>query len=762
MTVSGDLRFWAGLLAVMMLPLSAGADIRPAGAEGAPAAQVLVPCAAHEDRGCVEVLLEADTAAGFDGFAPCWTLPPYGDAGVSLRHRLSPVAPDGAAPLSRRLSIEVAPLSAVPPGTVSLRFGRVDRGTGRLACALTLDVTRVAGTLAAPATVTLPDLRIEAFGLLPAAPRVTVRVGPAAGSVAVGPLRAAPQVVLTGPGRSEGAARVVLDGGGRIQPGQTTTLAISPVGPLPLGALAGEITVSAPQLAQPQRIAVATTARIGPVTILLALILGVAAGWLVRSRLLPAQDRATAVVAAEQLAADVEARAEAETDPALREAVTTAIAALRAALAAGGDAAAVTSAATALEAEAGRLLSAAAARRAELAAVIAPALAAYRLPIEGTELPQAPLALHRDTLRAIAAMLSRRLVADPEAAIADALPAQDAGVRSALRAFGATAAARIAALDGWTDAEAGAALAPVKALAPAFAALEAAPDAASALTAARGGWDDLAAAGAGVAIAIGPYLLRLQRGAADRSPPFDTAVQTAAVLRDLGTRPLAALAALADLQAAYAAVAGGLPFAQAFAPAHRGGVEAGPEGAVAEALRPAIPGPALRLVLPDGAAVAGRPVTVEVAGLAQGEVVTLRTPVNALRVSPEGPGTPVRLIFDAAGAHEIVLDVAGADPARLRQEVLHLTIAPAPGAVRLRAALEDRARRDRQARWAAGLLALGSGAAVFAQVPLTAWSALAGPLLWGFFVDLNLRDWIGRLQARRDALLPATGEARPG
>ena len=53
---------------------------------------------------------------------------------------------------------------------------------------------------------------------------------------------------------------------------------------------------------------------------------------------------------------------------------------------------------------------------------------------------------------------------------------------------------------------------------------------------------------------------------------------------------------------------------------------------------------------------------------------------------------------------------------------------------------------------AAAVLALISGVAVFSLVPLTSWWALLAPLLWGFFVNLNLPDAIQALQARRDAV----------
>lgn len=769
----------AWLAAPLAAPVAA--DIRPTAPGTAaplpaplPAPLAVVPCRAGDERGCVEVLLDADDAAEFDGFAPCWTLPPYGDAGVAIAARLLPAAPDGRARLTRRLMIELAPLSAVPPGTVALRFGRADPTTGRLACALTVEVSRSAGALAAPATVALPERRVEAWHLWqdgPGGAPAIVRLGPAPGSMAVGPLRADAQAVLTGPGGNQGAARVDLAGEGRIRPGQTVTLTVTAHADLPLGALAGEVWLTAPQLVQPQRIALAGSARIGPWTILAVLALGVAGGWLSRRLVLPRQDLAQAVAEAEGVAAAVEAQAEAETDPDLREAVKTAIADFRSVLDGGADAAAVSAAATALRAGADRLLAGAVAQRAELAQALAPGLAAHLPPVEETELPQPALLAQRAMLREVQAMLSRRLVGAPDRAIRADLPALDASSRAALRSFCATTAALIDGLARWPDPEAVTALAALRTLAPAFdtQARAAEADAARILTDARRVWEDLAAAGAGVAVGLAPYLAKLQQGAASHAPPLDTRAETAAALDALaGRRPVAALTALAGLARRYADAAGDVPFAQAFAPVARGGVELGQDpqvlrtdGIVVPPVAPLPPAP--RLVLPEGGAIAGRPVTVEIAGLLAGQVATLLTPVNALRISPEGPGSPVRLIFDSPGGQALTLAVEGPGDAGRRDHLLHLTVAPQAGQSRVLRARANRARADLRAAAAAAVLATGSGALVFAQVPLTAWGALAGPLLWGFLVDLNLRDWIGRLQAQRDALLPAQGgQARPG
>ena len=734
----------ATLLALTPGMMGAKAEIALAQGSAAGTRVPIVPCRADADLGCAEVLIEATTPAELEGLVNCQTLPIFGEAGVELTQSLTAVAP-----ATHRLSLQMQPLSAIRAGSYPISLGRPDPVTGKLVCAITLQLDRAAATLAAPTAIILPTRQIGTFWNK--APTV-VKLGPAPGSIAVGPLAAPATVQLRRSDASAGQTdlRVTLQEAGRIQPGQTIDLSLAPEGAMTLGRQTGTLVVTGPQLVAPVTIAVEMTTQIGLPTILLALGAGILIGWLVRKRLIPARDLAEARVLAERTAIWAGRRLATETDADLLKQAAGLIGTMRQAVAPATTRTEIETAASTLQTGLDALLANKAAERRALQARIAPQLAAYALPLGATELPDAPLAAHREALLRAEALLAARRGDLARPLIDTTLPGLEDAALQALRQLAARARGALAGLALWTDATPRAALAPMVALAPGFAVADAAR-LADVLPALRGAWFGLSAAAAGALNPFEPYLRNLLAGSAGNGTlAAQAGPLTDAALTVFETRPLAAAATLADLHALYLAAAGGQPFDTAFVPM----VEAA--GATREAEAATLPQlPVLSLVVVGGSVMAGQPFEVSVGGLSPGEEAQILTPVNCLRLGPEDASGPARLIPEAAVPMAVTVRVRQPGSAAYRQVQLDLTVDPSPADARLAKLIADRNCLNRQATgWAVGL-ALVSGVWVFQAVPLTSWSALMAPVLWGFFANLSLPDAIERLQGQRKVLFDA-------
>jgi hypothetical protein len=684
------------MLAALSMP--ALARITPA-SPNAPTTLPIVPCTAGGDTGCVEINLTGALGA----LTPCWTLPPFGDAGVKVSHGFDPKA-------RGRLRIEFAPLSAVRAGSYALPFGAPD-ATGVLDCSLALTVERKAGTLAPMARITLPEQRIWPFGREWGARTAVLPVGAAAGSVPVGPLALTAHVMI-------GGTRVdlpaTLSDKGRLQPGTEAQVTLD----LPdrfdlslgLGKLEGEVVLTAPQLVTPLRVPVDMTVRLGVLTTFAVLVLGMIAGQLIRGGLMGQQALVDArILATRQEAATVKLL-EAERDPELRAALAAELARARAAE---PTAAAVEAASALLQKNTEALIAAATTARATMAEEIRPVQQAFALPIRGTELDLPEVTALGDLAARVDDLLTQRHVTAPRLALKDLAAAQDASARALMR-FADEAAVTLQAL-AWPD------LAALKALGPRFAEARAAS-----LPELRKLWHEV-------------------RAAARTLPPL-TALTTPEALALVARikeawpdRPIAAAEGLNSLARLYQAAGQELGTAGA-------GIEAGIVTLIA-ASDLTLPETAPSLEITNGLAVAGAAFDVTLTGgPLMGGQATILTPVNAIRVSPEGPGQTARFIADAPGPLQVVARIG---------DVTHrftLQIGQGATAERLQSLIDRKKRLDRLALAVAVPLTALSGLWVFEQVPLLTWWALLAPLLWGFFANPNLTEAIKTLQTKRDAL----------
>ncbi len=708
----------------------------------------IVPCDANADRGCAEVLIEAASREELDGLVNCLTLPTFGEAGVTLTHRLTDVAP-----VTRRLEMEMQPLSAIAAGSYIFSLGRPDSVTGKLVCSVVLELERASGTLTTPTKLVLPTRHIGPFWREDLIAPAVVKIGPAPGSVAVGPLAVAPTLQLAGSDLTGGITTmtVTLQEGGRVQPGRTVDLTLVLEGTPTLGKQEGEIVLTGPQLTAPVRIAVEMAARIGIGTIFLSLLFGILCGWLVRTRLMPARDLAEAQIVAERMAIWAGEKLAIETDADLLARAAVLIGTMRQAVAGAATRSAIEGAAASLQTGLDLLLSEKAAERQALHERLAPLIAAYALPITPTELPKPALTAHQAALVRAEAMLAARRGDLARVEIAAQLPTLETAAVQDLRKFAARAFETIQALDGWSDPAPKAALAPMLALVSAFAP-GGNPALADLLPALRTAWYGLSAAAAGAVMPLEGYLRQLLAGTGGKPDLQAQALKlTNSALAEFETRPLAASETLAELFALYKTHAGGEQFEAAFPSMVEAGMVAARKGTPV----PPPKLPDLSLQVQGGFVVRGRPFEVSIGGLLPGEEALVLTPVNCTRLGPEGVPGPARLIAETAGQIAITIRVRQPGAAAYREVTLPLRVDPAPAEARLVKLLADRDRLDLQATLCAMLLALVSGLWIFQAVPLTSWWSLFAPVLWGFFVNLNLTEAIERLQGTRRTLFEA-------
>jgi hypothetical protein len=248
-------------------------------------------------------------------------------------------------------------------------------------------------------------------------------------------------------------------------------------------------------------------------------------------------------------------------------------------------------------------------------------------------------------------------------------------------------------------------------------------------------------------------LLRAQSRGASNCGFASAADRTEAILRDLDRTPVAALEQLSELVRDYRrhAQTARLASFEDLADVKPSGVEGGvvPIPPVERRIEPPEP-PALVIETDPALPVAGRDVTIRLVDVPADHVVRIWTPYGSARVAGgNDPALTIRPPYPGLIPVEIVL--ADAQGHALSRQSTTLTVQPAPDHA-IPALTTELRKADRLAVAAAAVLALLSGAAVFSVVPLTSWWGLLAPLLWGFFVNLNLPDVIQGLQARRDAV----------
>ena len=224
-------------------------------------------------------------------------------------------------------------------------------------------------------------------------------------------------------------------------------------------------------------------------------------------------------------------------------------------------------------------------------------------------------------------------------------------------------------------------------------------------------------------------------------------------MRDLDRTPVAGLEQLSELVRDYGnhAQTARLASFEDLADVKPSGVEGGvvPIPPVERRIEPPEP-PAVVIETDPALPVAGRDVTIRLVDVPADHVVRIWTPHGSARVAGgNDPALTIRPPYPGLIPVEIVL--ANAQGHALSRQSTTLTVQPAPDHAIPALTMELR-KADRLAVAAAAVLALLSGAAVFSVVPLTSWWGLLAPLLWGFFVNLNLPDVIQGLQARRDAV----------
>lgn len=719
----------------------------------------ILPCAADTDTdadtdaGCVELL--------YDGAQPpvaCWSLPPFGPAGVAID--AAPPQPPLAGTATHRLLVRFVPLSAVPaavPATLHFGFPRAGQP---LVCDQQLVVVRPASALALPA-LDLGVIGVDLTGRVSGAGLVQP-VFPAAGQPPVGPITVSSRIDLHAADRQGSPIPVALalPEGATVTAARFAELVLSPRPAewFPaLGPLTGTALLTAPQLAQPLEIKLTATSRIGWRSILAMLVLGIGAGALVHRVILPRQALARARLAAGEAILAASTLRDRETDAPLLARLTALMEAQKAAVAAARTDAAVTAATEAMTTAVAAELKDAEAERQDLAARIAPLRAALAVLPEGSELPMEPLASWLAVLDQAQALIDAREITRPRALLdGEAAQAQQAAM-AALATFAPGAVAALGQLDRWTRDAAVRAFQGLASTAPGFAL----PDdiaPAEALARLRTAWLGLRRAAITSQPAIAEVLRAQAEGAANAGLP-EAIPRSEAILETLPQHPLAALADLARLVEDYAkaARARNLPGFEALADVH-----AAVESArIPPPLRrpPAPEAPPLALLTAPRIATAGREVTIHLVGLPADRGARIWTAYGGGRLAAgDTAGLAIRPAYPGPLAVEVtVLDARGRTVSR---HDLVLFVQPAPEAA-LPALNAELRRSDRLAVAAAGVLALLSGAALFSVVPLTNWWGLLAPLLWGFFVNLNLPEVIQGLQARRDAVLKANGVGQP-
>lgn len=746
---------------MLILPLTP-----PSAAETPPSIQRLgegtlpiLPCPDSPDRGCVELLFDGPQAP-----VACWTLSPFGTAGVGI-DASQPSAPL-AGSSTRRLVVRFQPLSAVPAATpATLQFGFPKAGAPLL-CDQRVVVNRPAGALGLPTELDLGRVQVDFWGRVSGG-TVLQPVFPAAGQPPIGPIRVSSGGGLTGADRLGGAIPVSVGLSGGISPAPEQgkivvtasdfaemRLASRHATAFPaLGTLSDTITVTAPQLIQPLSLTVKADSRIGWLSILVVLIAGIAAGAAVRLVIVPRQARARTRLAAETTLVAAIGLRDRESDNALVATIDRHIKTARAAITTARTQEAIEAAASALMTTIEEEIGNGEAKRQALAARIAPLLAELQIVPPFSELPTAALDRWAGMLEQAQALIAARKIDQPETLLATDGAAAEAAAGNALQDFATNAHRAIGALDDWKRPEAQAAFAAIRAIGPDFLLPQGATPI-DALSSLRAACHRLRHAAASSHSAIAPVLLGLAKGA-QFGGMTDAVARTAAILDGLDRRPVRALLDLEKLATDYAGLAGSRRLASfedvADIPDPTG-IEA---GLLVPPLRGAeLPAePALSLQTDPAIPSTGQDLTLRLVGLPEGRVAHIRTPYGSHRFemgdSPEMVLRPTR-----PGPAVIQVETADALGNPLSRQRFTLDIEPAPDhAV---PALQSEADRiARVALGAAAGLALLSGTAVFSAVPLTSWWGLLAPFLWGFFVNLNLPDMISALERRRDAAFKA-------
>ncbi|MGN7869918.1 hypothetical protein [Paracoccus sp. 22332] len=707
----------------------------------------IVPCPGAANQGCVEILFDGDVPP-----AACWTLPPFGDAAVTIE---TAQAGEIAGSTTRRMTILFQPLDQVPPATpATLRFG-FPRPGARLSCDQTVVVQRPASVLALPADLDLGVLRLGPLGGVRGAGRVQA-VFAAPGQPAIGPLRISSQADLHGTDRRGSPVPVRLDlpAGAAVTAGSFAELTVAPrqAGAFPaLGPLSGQVWITAPQLVQPFALTIRATGQIGWLAICAMLVLGILLGWAVRHQILPRQLLARARLEAGEAFVAAKALRARQRDTVVARELNKVIAGQEQQVRSARDQDAVAKAVKDMTDALDARLKDADARRQALAGTIAPSLAALRGLPAVSELPAQPLDHWAEALETAQGMIEAGEIDRPRRLIETQAAQAERAALTALSDFAADAGAAIRDLDRWSRDAAIQAFAPLQAVRAGFLPPGDATPAAT-LTALRDAHDALRRAAAAAHPAIARHLRALAAGAANSGFP-DPSARTEEILRDLDGTPVAALTRLAGLVQDYQRHARTAKLAsfEDLADVKPSGVEAGTDSVPPLERRIEPPEPPVPTIETDPRLpVAGQELRIGLADLPAGHVARIWTPYGSARIGgrddppltfrPPHPGLlPVQIVLADARGHV------------LSRHSTTLTVQPAPDRD-IPVFQTEKDRADRLATAAAAVLALLSGAAVFSVVPLTSWWALLAPFLWGFFVNLNLPDAIQGLQSRRDAV----------
>lgn len=707
----------------------------------------IVPCPEDADRGCIELLFDGDRAP-----VACWTLPPFGAAAV--RVETAPVQ-QVADSTTRRLTIRFHPLDQVPPATpATLHFG-FPRPGAPLVCDQAVAVQRPSAVLALPGDLDLGVLHVDLFGRVAGADLVQP-VFPAPGQPAIGPLAVSAGTSLHAGDRrgSPVLVRLGLPGGSTVTASRFAELTLTPAsaGAFPaLGVLSGQAWVTAPQLVQPFQLTVRASSRIGWISVLAMLVLGIVAGAIVHRYIVPRQAIARARLDAERALVAAAGIRDGQRDAGLARDLNDLIDQTRQQVGTARDQSAVAQAVAGLNSSVSAHLQAADASRQALAARIAPALAALRALPAVSELPAQPLDAWTAALDKAQTLIEAGEIARPEHLIDTEAAQAEGAALAALSDFADDARAAIRDLDRWTRGAAVQAFAPLQAAGAGFLLpQDAAP--VSALTALRDAHHGLRQAAATGHPAIAA-VLRAQAAGAANSGFANASDRTEAILRDLDRTPVAALTQLSALVQDYQrhARTARLASFEDLADVQPSGIEGGtvPVPPVARRIEPPEP-PAPAFQTEPRLPVAGRDLTILLTDLPAGHIARIWTPLGSARITGrDDPALTIRPAHPGVIPVQIVL--ADAQGHVLSRQSTTLTVQPAPDHA-IPALTTELRRADRLAVAAAAVLALLSGIAIFSVVPLTSWWGLLAPLLWGFFVNLNLPDAIQGLQARRDAV----------
>lgn len=707
----------------------------------------IVACPGDADRGCVEVL--------FDGDQPpvaCWTLPPFGRAAIQIE--TASVQQIGES-TTRRMMISFYPLHEVPPATsATLHFAFPRPGEG-LICDQSLLVQRPASSLALSSDLDLGVLYVELWGRVAGAHR-TQTVFAALGQPAIGPLTVSSQTSLHAGDRQGSPVPVRLDFPAAASVTATRfaelTLVPGSSGIFPaLGALSGQAWITGPQLVQPFALTVRAASQIGWISILAMLTLGILLGFVVHILILPRQALARARLDAERAFVAAARTRDMQRDSALASALDQMIDQQRKDIQAATDPTAIAQAVQQMSQGIATKLQTADARLQALAAEIAPPLAVLGTLPAVSELPAQPLEAWATALDKAQNLIEEGDLSRAEHLIDTGIAEAEKAAIGALLDFAGKARTAIRGLEGWDRDAAQTAFTALQAAGEGF---NPAPDSkpADILTKLRDANYDLYRAVASGRSAISDVLRTQAAGAANSGFP-NAAGRTEAILRDLERTPVAALEQLSTLVQDYQDQARkkGLASFEDLADVQPSGAEGGAEPVLLDEpwIQPPEP-PALAIETDPRLPVAGRELAIRLMELPAGHVARIWTSHGSARFARQDD--PPLIIFPLRpGPMQVSILLADAHGHVVTRQYKTLIIQPAPDHA-IPALTTELRRAERLAIFAAMILSLLSGIAVFSVVPLTSWWGLLAPLLWGFFVNLNLPDAIQGLQARRDAV----------